>query len=367
MLHAHIERLLTRHPAVVVQGARQTGKTTLAKTFGGRYFDVEDLQDRQRLEIEWSALMHRKELIILDEIQAYPELLLRLGAVIDESRRMGRFLLLSSFASPLMKRLKRRTAVCELPPLIASECDEATWDELWKTGGYPQGALPDWHRTYLACMAQRDLPSWQFPGRPMITERLFHMLAALHGQPWNASQIGKSLGLSYHTINTYVEFLERAFLVRRLPAYLVPDTGKRLVRSPKLYWRDAGLLHTLLHYNPKHELYAQPWVGASWEGWVIEQVLAHFEATGQPCQAYHFHTSDDYGLDLVLRLRNQLWALHITITSMPDETDLKRLQKTAEMIGAGQAIQVSRTEKPVEYGETVSLNLKDTLERLLGG
>ena len=281
----HLQMLLAHYPAVALLGARQVGKTTLAKGFEGQFYDLESPQDQVRLDIEWEARVHAGPLVILDEAQTMPDIFPRLRSAIDADRaRNGRFLLLGSVSPALMTQVSQaltgRLALCPLTPFLARELPAEQWDPLWRAGGYPDGGIidptrfPTWQNNYLDLMAQRDLPNWGLPARPAMTGRLFRMLAALHGQTWNASQIGKSLGLSYHTVNTYIDYLEQAYLVRRLPAYAT-NIRKRLVKSPKVYWRDSGLLHALLGLDAHTDLYSQPWVGTSWEGWIVEQILGH--------------------------------------------------------------------------------------------
>jgi predicted AAA+ superfamily ATPase len=376
LLKNYLEDQLKHYPAVALLGARQVGKTTLARELGGSYFDLEDPQDRLRLEIEWENLVETSDLLILDEAQSVPELFPRLRSAIDRDRkRHGRFLLLGSVSPALMAQvgqaLTGRLALCELTPFLAREFPAAKWDHLWKTGGYPDGGAldamyyPDWQRNYLELMAQRDLPNWGLPARPAVTMRLFRMLAALHGQIWNASQIGKSLGLSYHTVNTYMDFLEQVYLVRRLPAY-VANLKKRLVKSPKLYWRDSGLVHALLDLGKDSDLFVQPWVGSSWEGWVVEQILGHLQSFGESYQAFYLRTSDQREIDLLLEYRGKLWAFEIKLSSVPDTETLKRLKDTAALVSADSTVLISRTSKPVQGKEIASLNLAAALEMLLG-
>ena len=212
-------------------------------------------------------------------------------------------------------------------------------------------------------MAQRDLPNWGLPARPTTTSRLFRMLAAVHGQTWNASQMGKSLGLSYHTVNTYVDYLEQAYLLRRLPAYAT-NIKKRLVKSPKIYWRDSGLLHALLGMDGHADLYSQPWMGTSWEGWITEQILSHLQSRGASFQAFHLRTSDQREIDLLLEYRGQLWAFEIKLSSAPNTDSFATLRHTAELIGADYTALISRTIQPVQGEKVASLNLATTLDLL---
>lgn len=368
------ERLAT-YPAVALLGPRQSGKTTLAKSLGGAYFDLEQPVDRLRLDVAWETAVGGADLLILDEAQEMPALFPRLRAAIDEDRkRNGRFLLLGSVSPALMRQvgesLAGRLALCELTPFVASELPESQWDTLWRFGGYPDGGIldaaryPAWQRFYLDLLAQRDLPHWGLPARPATTQRLFRMLATLHGQVWNASQLGKSLGLSYHTVNQYADFLEQVFLIRRLPAYSA-NLRKRLIKSPKFYWRDSGLLHALLDWASPADLLAKPWVGAGWEGWVIEQMLAHLSAHGKPHQAFYLRTSDQYEIDLLLECGGRLWAFEIKLTSSPALADLGALGKKADLVSAHGHFLISRTTQPVMANHRGSLNLGTCLDWLL--
>ena len=225
------------------------------------------------------------------------------------------------------------------------------------------GRFPQWQRDYIALLTQRDLPNWGLPAAPQTTHRLLQMLAAMHGQIWNASQIGQSLGLSYHTVNSYLDFLIGAYLIRRLPPYR-PNVRKRLTKSPRVYWRDSGLLHALLNVSNERSLLAQPWVGASWEGFVIEQVIGALSSVGRHFEAYYFKTSDQYELDLVLDTGGDPWALEIKLTASPGPGDMARLDKTAEMIRASRRYLVSKTSRSIGDESRASCNLGWLLERL---
>jgi len=188
------------------------------------------------------------------------------------------------------------------------------------------------------------------------------MQAAVHGQNWNASQLGASLGLSHPTINRYLDFLEGVFLRR-----LSPWSGnlrKRLVKSPKVYWRDTALLHGLLGVSSVDSLLGQPWVGASWEGFVVEQILASLQTLGHRVDPSYFRSADGYEIDLMFSLAEQVWAIEIKLTTDPSPHDLARLQKAADLIGADQRILISQV--PISaFGERqASCNLPDFLTRL---
>ncbi|MGE0158422.1 MAG: ATP-binding protein [Gemmatimonadales bacterium] len=364
---------LEEHPAVALIGPRQCGKTTLARTLGGAYFDLEQEAERLRLDLEWEELTAGQELVVLDEAQSWPEIFPRLRGAIDGDRgRSGRFLLLGSVSPALMTQVSEslagRLSLVELTPLLWQEVDTTAQQRLWLHGGYPECLLhprkfPRWHLDYLTLLTQRDLPAWGLPARPQLTDRLVRMLAALHGQVWNASQVGQSLGIAYHTVNAYVDYLVGAFLVRRLAPYQA-NIRKRLVKRPKVYWRDSGSLHALLNVADRKDLLGRPWVGASWEGFVIEQVLGMLSAAGRPFEAFYFRTSDQYELDLVLELEGELWAIEIKLTSSPGPEDMKRLDQSADLIRATRRILVTQTHRPTGDAWRASTDLPRLLELL---
>jgi predicted AAA+ superfamily ATPase len=372
---AEVRARLTAAPAVALIGPRQCGKTTLAQSLGGAYFDLEQEPERLRLDLEWETLVAGTKLVILDEAQSWPELFPRLRGAIDrDRRRRGRFLLLGSVSPFLMlqvsESLAGRLSLVELTPFLWTElASRAARDRLWLRGGYPEGGVlggrsfPRWQRDHLKLLAQRDLPNWGLPARPQTTERLLRMLAAVHGQVWNASQLGQSLGLDYKTVNGYLDYLEGAFLIRRLAPYHA-NIGKRLTKSPKVYWRDSGLLHALLSISDQSTLLAQPWVGASWEGFVVEQILGCLSAAGRQFEAYWFRTSDQFELDLVLNLDGQLWAVEIKLTASPRPADMDRLDKAADLIGASRRVLVSRTSRVAGDDKRVSCDLPTLSARL---
>jgi uncharacterized protein len=364
------------YPAVALLGPRQAGKTTLAQRIGGAYFDLEQDADRLRLDLQWDDLIRGNDLVLLDEAQAWPEVFSRLRGAIDRERgRKGRFLLLGSVSPALMTQVSEslagRLAIVELSPLLFSELDGDARRRHWLCGGFPDGGVldpprfPTWQLDYLRLLTQRDLPAWGLPATPQLTDRLIRMLAAVHGQIWNASQIGQSLGVNYQTVNRYLDYLEGAFLVRRLPPFL-PNIRKRLVKSPKLYWRDSGLVHALLNVPDERALLGQPWVGASWEGYVVEQVITELTALGRPFTPYYFRTSDQYELDLVLDLGDERWAVEVKLTASPGPDDMRRLNKTADLINATYRVLVSQVPEPIEADRQLSGNLAAALTWLRG-
>jgi predicted AAA+ superfamily ATPase len=362
-------------PAIALLGPRQVGKTTLAKNLSRQYFDLELEEEKLRLDIQWIELIQGKDIIVLDEAQNFPEIFPRVRSAIDQDRkRMGRFLILGSVSPGLMKEVSEfltgRIALCELSPFSVLELKPQQDEDLWLKGGYPDGGIlkdknfPVWQKNYLDLLAMRDLPTWGLPARPQVTTRFFRMLAASHGFIWNASQIGKSLGLTYHTINTYLDFLEQAYLIRKLPPYFV-NIKKRLVKSPKIYFRDSGLLHSLMNTGTRDELLTQPWVGTSWEGWVIEQILIFLNMNNINFDGpYYFRTSDGNEIDLILVINRNIFTFEIKLSSAPAREDMERLKKAAGLVGDCQKIIISRVIHPTESTGFLSTNLRGFLQYL---
>jgi predicted AAA+ superfamily ATPase len=362
-----LKERLSESPAVALLGPRQCGKTTLARSLKGRYFDLEHGPDRLRLDLLWDELQERRELLILDEAQTWPAIFPRLRTAIDRHRsRTGRFLLLGSVSPALMREvaesLAGRMSLIELTPFLFNEVPATSLSRLWRRGGFPDGGIlgerryPNWQRDYVSLLAQRDLPAWGLPAKPQVTLRLMRMLSALNAQVWNASQVGQSLGLSYHTVNSYLDFLTGAYLIRRLAPYAA-NFGARLTKSPKVYWRDSGLLHSLLGAVDDDSFLSQPWLGASWEGFVIEQILGLFEQRGLQAGAYYLRTSDQREIDLVLDLGSRLWAIEIKLTSSPGPGDMEKLNRHADLIKADKRILISRTSRNTSNGRQVSCSL----------
>jgi predicted AAA+ superfamily ATPase len=358
-LHARLVReKLGRFPAVAILGPRQCGKTTLARQFKGVYFDMETEGSRARLDAEWETLSAGDTLVIIDEAQQAPKVFSRLRGTIDADRkRNGRFLLLGSVSPALMKNVSEslagRMGLVRMTPFILPELHPRQMDDLWLRGGYPDGGILDpamfpwWQQDYLDAMASRDLPAWGLPAKPRQTMRLLAMLAAVQGQPFNASQLGASLSLDHKTVVSHCDYLEEAFLVRRLQPYF-NNPGKRLVKTPRVYWRDSGLLHAVMNVTDLDHLYRQPWLGHSWEGFVLEQTLATLDAAGKRAAPFFFRTSDGYELDLVLDWGARRWAVEIKLTSDPSPDMIARLHKTADLIDADRRILVCRTARTIE-------------------
>ena len=380
-ISTHINKLLKDYPTVVLLGPRQCGKTTLARSFKSHYFDLEQESERIRLNLEWDELTSHKELLILDEVQLDPEIFRRLRGTIDADRkRMGRFLLLGSVAPHLIREtsqsLAGRAALIELTPfsfkeVILSKKSPKNMRSLWLYGGFPDGGFlkrshfPEWQKNYLTLLAQGDFPLWGLPANPQTMLRMMKMLAHFHGGVWNASKIGGALGLNYKTVNSYLDFLENTFLIRKLMPFHA-NIKKRLVKSPKVYWRDTGLLHNLLNINQFEDLVAHPQAGMSWEGFVIEQIITALSYTYPSFSPFFFRTSDGYELDLVIDLNyKERWAFEIKLTSCPTLQDLEALEKAGNFIQASKKILISQVKTSTENKDTMSSHLKEVITKIL--
>jgi hypothetical protein len=365
---------LCEAPAVLLTGPRQAGKTTLARSLSRTYFDLEQASDRLRLDLEWEQLSAGRSLVVLDEAQAYPPVFPRLRGAIDAARRRnGRFLLTGSVSPILMREVSEslagRLALVELTPLLRGEIGPTMRRRHWLTGGFPDGGVlaprsfPRWHADYIDLLVQRDLPNWGLPATPAIAARFVAMVAAAHGQIWNASQIGQAMGLSYHTVNRYLDFLEGAFLVRRLTPWS-GNIGKRLIKSPRVYLRDTGLLHAALGVTDERALMRQPWVGSSFEGYVIEQTLGACAALGLRPTPHYFRTSDGHELDLVLDWGTERWAVEIKLTTDPSPSHMARLDHAADLVRASRRFLVSRARARATSGRRVSCDVDGLLAAL---
>ena len=371
-----LSKNLKLYPAVALLGSRQVGKTTLAKEFDGIYFDLELEEDQLRLNLMWDELINQPALLILDEAQNYPEIFPKIRNAIDQKRKQnGRFLLLGSVSPALMREVSEslagRVALGELTPLDLEELQLQKEDDLWLMGGYPDGGIlnsdtfPSWQQNYLDLLAMRDLPLLGLPAKHQVTKRFFKMLAINQGQLWNASQIGKSLGISYHTVNTYLDFLEDVYLIRRAQPFL-PNLKKRLVKSPKIYYRDSGLLHAIMKVDSFDNLLSQPWVGASWEGWIIEQILCLLNNNGIPHEGPFFmRTSDGHEIDCILKIRATTWAIEIKLSNSPGRDDFNRFIQTAQLAGIEHCALISRQRNAIQSGNVLSSDIFSFINTIL--
>lgn len=283
-----VREALRRNPIAMLVGPRQCGKTTLARQLlagdSSTFFDMEDPAVRSALTEPMSALRDLRGTVVIDEAQREPALFPVLRVLADRPAISTRFLLLGS-ATPELSRqaaesLAGRVEVVEMRGFSSAETGEGTLPVLWQRGGFPRSYLAEsdadsfrWRTEFINSFLERDLGTLGFGVSPKAMGRFWSMLAHYHGQIWNASEIAASMGITYHTANSYLDALEQTFMVRRvLPWY--ENVGKRLVKSPKIYFRDPGLFHALQRIGTMHELMHHPKLSASWEGFVMEQVVS---------------------------------------------------------------------------------------------
>jgi predicted AAA+ superfamily ATPase len=332
---APLRELLRRFPVVSVLGPRQCGKTTFVRQAlpGWTYVDLERPRDAAPFLADPEArLAQLGDRVVLDEAQRLPEIFPVLRGVVDrDRRRRGRFVLLGSASPSLVRGLSEslagRTAFLDLPPFRWDEVQPRHGKQglrpLWFRGAFPEAFLTrrddtrlHWMEAYTRAFIERDLPGLGIEVSAIQMRRLWTMLAHLSGSLWNASTLAASLGTSYHTVNRYVDLLEQAFLVRRLAPYSA-NVGKRLVKSPKVYLRDTGLLHYFLGIHSPAELDAHPARGASFETFVVDQLVTAIERGRPGARAYFWRTASGSEVDLLMEAGGQRLPFEIKLHSAP--------------------------------------------------
>jgi predicted AAA+ superfamily ATPase len=347
---AELEDRLSFYPGVVLLGARQVGKSTLAKNLvatrsGAVFLDLELPADRAKLENPSAFFAaHRDRLVVIDEVQTMPELFVQLRPEIDADRRPGRFLLLGSASGVLLKQsaesLAGRVSYLELPPLLWQEVQlalPATHDptqnmlalqDHWQRGGMPLSCLAKtdaqslrWRNDYLQSVVRRDLPSLGIHIPSETLWRFLRMLAHQHGQLFNASALAVAMGgISHITVSRYLDIFCDALIVRKVEPYFV-NLGKRLVKSPKVYFRDTGLLHALLGIANAQDLQGHPMSGYSWEGLVMNHIAALLPlVAGGNASLHFFRTAAGAELDAVVDTGQERLGFEIKLSDAPRVT-----------------------------------------------
>ncbi len=305
-----IQTSLGRSRVVALVGPRQTGKTTLARQFvradSLNYFDLEDLTSLSRLQEPMTALQNLRGLVVIDEIQRMPNLFPILRVLCDREPLLARFLILGS-ASPDLTRassesLAGRIETISISGFNLAEVGVDVLSQHWLRGGFPLSFLADsetdslaWRKNFIQTFLERDLPQWGIRVPPATLLRFWTMLAHYHGQIWKASEPARALGISEPTIRQYLDVLEGVFMVRVLQPWYA-NLNKRQVKSPKIYFRDTGLLHYLLGIRSELDLQTHPKSGASWEGYAIEETIK----ITAPDEIYFWATHNGAELDLLL-------------------------------------------------------------------
>lgn len=323
-------------PAVIVLGPRQCGKSTLVNMLLDKqpdllYLDLQNREDLAKLnEPELFFQANREKTICLDEIQLVPGLFSVLRSEIDSYRQKGRFILLGSASRELIQKssesLAGRIGIIELTPFLISELIHEKNFELnrfWLRGGYPDSFLAEsdadsrlWRENFLRTYVERDIPRLGFQIPAQQLSRMLLMCAHSHAQLFNASKLGESLGLTHPTIKRYLDLLEQTFVLRSLPPYEL-NLKKRLVKSPKVYVRDSGLLHRLLQIDDFNSLLSNPVFGASWEGLVIENICSSL----RNCQFYFYRSARGEEIDLIIQKADKTIAIECKASSSPKLTN----------------------------------------------
>jgi len=325
-----LSRAVRRSPITALIGPRQCGKTTLARMFSeGRntvFFDLESQIDLNRLQNPQLMLGSLQDLVIIDEIQAMPELFRVLRVLVDRPDHKSRFLILGSASPDLVKNasesLAGRVEFVELSGFGLRETGTDQADAIWLRGGFPRSFLADsdadslaWREGFIQTFLARDIPQLGISIPPAAMRRFWTMLAHYHGQTWNASELGRSLDLSDKTVRSYLDILTGTFMVRQLQPWY-ENLGKRQVKAPKIYLRDSGLLHALLSLPDFQTLHGYPRVGASWEGFAIEQALEII----RPSQVFFWATHSGAEVDLFFIHRGQRYGIECKFSETPKTT-----------------------------------------------
>ncbi len=331
----YIEQAFNVHPVIALLGPRQCGKTTLARDYlkqipgtfqESNYFDLEKNSDLARLHNPQLAFEHLTGLIVIDEIQRRPELFPLLRVLVDEPEKKQRYLILGSASRDLIKQssetLAGRIQYIEINPFSYAETQETK--NLWLRGGFPRSYLArndresfQWRDSYVQTFLEKDIPNLGIQIPPPQLRRFWMMLAHYHGNIFNASEIGKSLNLSHNTIRYYTDILAGTFMIRQLPPWF-ENISKRQVKSPKIYFRDSGIWHFLLGIDNMNSLHLHPKLGASWEGFALEEILrVHRAIEGE---YYFWATHGQAELDLFIIKHGKRLGFEFKYTDSPKIT-----------------------------------------------
>ena len=332
---SELKNALARNRVVVLVGPRQSGKTTLARELieedSVNYFDLEDPASLARLDEPMTALRPLKGLIVIDEIQRRPDLFPVLRVLSDRRGTSARFLILGSASGNLMRQtsesLAGRMERMVIGGFSMAELGFEAEQQLWLRGGLPLSFLAEsdlnsiaWRKNFIQTLLERDFPQWGVRVAATALQRFWTMVAHYHGQIWNSAEPARALGVSESTTRRYLDLLTDAFMIRQLQPYHA-NLKKRQVKSPKVYVRDSGLLHQLLGIDSMKSLFSHPKVGASWEGFVIEQVLRmepHDEV-------FFWATHQGAEIDLILRRGDDLYGVECKRTDTPRLTPSIRI------------------------------------------
>jgi uncharacterized protein len=328
---AQLADLLIRYPIVAILGARQVGKTTLARQLVARMdtpttvFDLENPVDLARLDDPMLALQDLSGLVVLDEIQRRPTLFPVLRVLADRPQSSARFLVLGSASPTLLQQssesLAGRIHYHELGGFALDEVGQYATERLWRRGGFPPAFLAasdtasaEWRRDFVRTFLERDLPQLGVRVPALTLRRFWTMLAHYHAQVWNGAELARAFGVSAPTVRHYLDTLTAALVLRQLPPWF-ENLGKRQVKAPKVYIVDSGLLHTLLHVQTQADLESHPKIGASWEGFALGEVITRLGAQPEECFFWATHAGTE--LDLLVVRGTRRWGFEFKRTVAP--------------------------------------------------
>ncbi len=371
-LRKAVDDALRRSPVVILTGPRQCGKTTLARELvsadSENYFDLEDPASLARLDQPMTALRPLSGLVVIDEVQRLPELFPALRVLVDRSPASAQFLILGSASGALLRQtsesLAGRAERVVMGGFTLGEVGGLEADVLWRRGGLPRSFLAEretdsvsWRSQFIQTMMERDLPQWGVRVPAVALRRFWTILAHYHGQVWNATDPAASMGVGTKAVRHYLDLLTDAYMIRQLQPWHA-NLRKRQVKAPKVYVRDTGLLHQLLGIATAAELHTHPKLGASWEGFAIEQVLAR-----EPHDdAYFWATQQGAEIDLVLRRGDRLLGVECKRVDAPRMTPSVRI--ALEDLGLERVVVVYPGERRYAVAERVEAA---PLEELAGG
>lgn len=360
---AMVRDALRRSPVTVLLGPRQCGKTTLARQLvpatSLNYFDLEDPQSVARLDQPDIALRPLKRLIVIDEVQRRPDLFPLLRVLADRRPSPARFLLLGSASPDLLKQssetLAGRLETVPLEGFRLADLGAAAQDRHWLRGGFPCAYTPrretdsvSWRRQFLQTFVERDLPQLGIRIPAMAVRRFWNMLAHYHAQIWNAAELARALSVNESTVRHYLDLLTGVFMVRQLAPWH-ENLGKRQVKAPKVYVRDSGLLHSLLGIANRRDLENHPKVGASWEGYAVEEVIKAL----QPDETYYWATYNRAELDLLLFKKRRRIGVECKRADAPTLTPSMRI--AMEDLGLDHLYVVYPGEKAYTLGKKIEV------------
>ncbi len=342
--------LLRRHPVVAILGARQIGKTTLARQLLDRLegpatvFDLEDPYDLARLDEPRLVLQDLRGLVVIDEVQQRPDLFPILRVLVDRPDNEARFLILGSASPDLLRQssesLAGRIHYHQLRGFSLDEVGVETRDQLWLRGGFPRSFLAEsdaasaeWCRDFIGTFLERDVPQLGVRIPSVTLRRFWTMLAHYHGQVWNAAELARAFGISMPTVRRYLDLLTSVFVVRQLQPWY-ENLSKRQVKSPKVYVADSGLLHALLDLETRTDLERHPKVGASWEGFALNELVTRLGA--RPEQCFFWATHGGAELDLLVVRGERRLGFELKRTASP--------RPTASMFSALQDLRLERLD-----------------------